>query len=95
MGLNYSLANPAYDALLASKQTECEGPHKILAEAGVVSARPAVMSIMFYSSKNLVSRVSRLEGKPAGEQHLTHYIYNGEVRRPWFPSSGARRPLSL
>src|SRR5271170_2612905 len=60
VGLNYSRwANPAYDALLAkaSSERDLKARAKILAEAEAILLRDQpVMPIMFYSSKNLVSK---------------------------------------
>jgi oligopeptide transport system substrate-binding protein len=78
VGLNYSRwANPAYDALLAkaSSERDLKARAKILAEAEAMLLRDQpVMPIMFYSSKNLVSK--RVSGWKANllDRHLTRYL---------------------
>jgi oligopeptide transport system substrate-binding protein len=78
VGLNYSRwANPAYDELLAkaSSERDLKARAKILAEAEAILLRDQpVMPIMFYSSKNLVSK--RVSGWKANllDRHLTRYL---------------------
>jgi ABC-type oligopeptide transport system substrate-binding subunit len=77
-GLNYShWSNPTYDALLAkaSDERDLAARAKILAEAEALLLREQpVAPLMFYSSKNLVSR--RVSGwKPnLLDRHLGRYL---------------------
>ncbi len=78
VGLNYSRwSNPAYDALLAkaSDERDLAARAKVLAEAEALLLREQpVMPLMFYSSKNLVSK--RVTGWQPNllDRHLGRYL---------------------
>jgi oligopeptide transport system substrate-binding protein len=78
VGLNYARwSNPAYDALLAeaSKTRDLRARAKILGQAEAIALRDQpVAPILFYSSKNLVSkRVIGWKGNLL-DRHLTRYL---------------------
>ena len=86
VGLNYARwSNPDYDALLAkaSSERDLNARAKILAEAEAIVLRDQpVAPILFYSSKNLVSK--RVIGWKANlmDQTSDAIFVDGEVRRP-------------
>ncbi|MBV9218905.1 MAG: peptide ABC transporter substrate-binding protein [Methylobacteriaceae bacterium] len=78
VGLNYSsYSNPEYDALMqqAAKEGNLEARAKILYDAETILMRDQpVLALLFYSSKNLVSR--KVEGWETNvlDRHLARYI---------------------